>query len=122
MKKILLLFLLLLTGQGLYAQNECGTAVMATKIDSILKTNNFAFCEVNFNYPNVTGGASVSASTRISSEIMAASVGSADVKITSCFLIVNNTTYFDLSKLLYFRIVQDKKTLGKNIIFVFQGF
>lgn len=110
MKKLFILVVLGIALSNLNAQDCLNVKSLSHPIDSICKANNIVLCNVYFGTPGSTVNCKI------------AETKTGNFRFDKNFLIVNNTSFYNLDKLLYFEINIKKENPGKNSIeFFFQG-
>ena len=111
MKKILLFVTILLIGCTVFGQDNAVSKGLSLQLDSICKANNINLCSVYFR----TGGEDKD-SNRFDSKNTA-------FRFHDSFLIINDLTYYNLDKLIFFKLDIRSNNPKKNLIeLYFQGF
>jgi len=118
--KIYFIFLfVLLISISVSGQKNCSASKLASQIDSISKAQNLDLGQVKYNRIVSDLDASTTQSTPITQK--------GKFKVEGCLLIIGNS-YYNLNKLLYFRIMEDtdkknkEKAKVKYFAFFFQAY
>lgn len=111
MKKIILFITILLIGYNVYSQDSAVSKRLSLQLDSICKANNIKLCSIYFR----TGGEDKD-SNRFDSK-------NTGFRFHDSFLIINDLTYYNLDKLIFFKLDIRSNNPNKNLIEIyFQGF
>lgn len=92
MKKIILFITILLIGYNVYSQDSAVSKRLSLQLDSICKANNIKLCSIYFR----TGGEDKD-SNRFDSK-------NTGFRFHDSFLIINDLTYYNLDKLIFFKL------------------
>jgi len=111
MKKIIIVIAILLIGYNVYSQDKPISKSLSQQLDSICKVNNIKICSIYFR----TGGEDKD-NNRFDFK-------NTSFKFSDSFLIINDVTFYNLDKLIYFKLEIKSNNPNKNLIeLFFQGF
>ena len=111
MKNIILVIVILLIGYNVYSQDKIVSKGLSQQLDSICKVNNIKLCSVYFR----TGGEDKD-NNKFDSK-------NTSFKFSDSFLIINDVTFYNLDKLIYFKLEIKSNNPNKKLIeLFFQGF
>jgi len=111
MKKIVVFVVILLIGCSVYSQERIVSKGLSQQLDSICKVNNIKLCSVYFR----TGGENRD-NNKFDSK-------NTSFKFADSFLIISDVTFYNLDKLIFFKLDIKSNNPNKNLIeLYFQGF
>jgi len=110
MRRLVVLFVFIMIVSNLHAQNSCASRAFSQRIDSVCNANSIKLCSVFVR----------SIGSVMDSKI--AESRTSHFRFDDYFLIINDNTFYNLDKLLYFHLNIKPERPDKNQIdFFFQG-